>query len=379
MPWTTTVRDVLPAGYRLPLVDGVHTAPPTGTTEVQEHSRQRLKFPRYVPNSIQQGHLVEAEDTCATWRKRYENYLTDELCQGVARVELCEELVNNIEGLAGSLFLDMPHAEINDEGNPDLVPMVTPNPTATPPVLAAPAIPVRPSGLDKAMGISDRYFEQRDREEGKSANSELDKFIRPHGIPMQSFRVHFEHYYYSKAHSLGGTTWSSSYKSEKLLEKARLHDWQKSTVESRVDANMAQYDDIAQILVDLYPMLTESGPKVSTYFEWIDMSGRTWYSSSDDHWDESSPAGTSATSASAPPNNTAFWETTPPQQTWAAHQHTPYPQQVSSSRVSPEESQRLENAYWHGVQDGSPQEPQEEDIWYDADEGEETYDEDGNQ
>ena len=62
---------------------------------------------------------MSSAEAYVIWRKRYVNYLIDELCRGVARSELARELINNTEGPAAGILLDVTIPTRNDEGDPD--------------------------------------------------------------------------------------------------------------------------------------------------------------------------------------------------------------------------------------------------------------------
>ena len=106
MPWDIqiTKENNLPTGFAVPWVVRVYIAPVGGAPE-PEQPRQRLKFPRYVPDSVVDGKVVTAAEAFIIWRKKYINYLIDEVSRGIARSELCQEIVNNIEGPAARILL----------------------------------------------------------------------------------------------------------------------------------------------------------------------------------------------------------------------------------------------------------------------------------
>ncbi len=56
MPSIANVRNVLPTGFSVPVVDRVWQQPQQGTgsqVDLGEH-RQRLEFPRYAPDHVDQ-------------------------------------------------------------------------------------------------------------------------------------------------------------------------------------------------------------------------------------------------------------------------------------------------------------------------------------
>lgn len=353
MPWHVAVVENLPAVFAAPWVNRAWRQPVAGQGPQVELDvpRQRLKFPRYQQDMINSdGKLEPAQEAYVNWRKRYINYLIDELCRGVTRAELCRELVNNIDGLASPMLLDLPLARRNDNGNPVAV---VADPNQQPPIIGN---PIRASGLDEAVLILDRYFGIRDEVKRKNVNRDLEQFYRPHNMTMQAARVHFEHNY-NQANVIGGTTWSANYKAQKWLEKVRISPRQEENVMSRVDGDQAQFDRIVELTVQLVPMLTEAESRAAAaerktalgvhYEEYVDEGGTTWYG----HGEDASVAETWATSS-------------------AANWYPPAPQVYAPTyheTVAAVASYPVASTFQPVV---LPQQHQSEEIWYDCSEQE---------
>lgn len=223
----------VPPGWLVPCVQPRERDP----NEEGAPPRQRLKYPIYIPRTPQN----EPSEPYVTWRKRYMNYAIDELRRGITRPELARELVNNCQGPLATVLLDVPERVVSDEGVAG---------RAAQGLLAA--VPTRLSGLNALLGMIDTAYKEVAQEEESNARQNLDTFVREPGMNMTQFKLHFEHVVFM-AHTVADVQWSDNYKTQKLLEKARIKEDQAETLMSRVDGDWRQFARVIALLVRLYP------------------------------------------------------------------------------------------------------------------------------
>ena len=155
-------------------------------------------------------------------------YCEGELLLGIPPGVIARELIQNMQGKAHELLIDVSR---------DIIYRVA-DPTQTPPIT---------SGLEYLIALMDTEYGKEKDEAESDAMTDWENWWREAGTDMKSFNSE-EDKKYTEAQKHADLQVSNSYRAKRLVEHARITPEQKENLMSKVDASWSSFEGKSLLL-----------------------------------------------------------------------------------------------------------------------------------